>query len=79
MLKWTPQATVGVGEHSRGSEWVSSLMTPLLREVVALVVLAEGLGEDPASPRLPPDAGPSSFVNCWGHGGTGSQPSGKGT
>lgn len=54
-------------------------MTPLLREVVALVVLAEGLGEDPASPRLPPDAGPSSFVNCWGHGGTGSQPSGKGT
>lgn len=73
MLKRTPQAVVGMGQHSRGSGWVSSSATPLLTEVVALVVLAQGLGEDPASPRLPPDAGPSSLTNCWGHGGTGSQ------
>ena len=40
----------------------------LLREAVASVVLAEGPGEDPASPRLPPDAGPSSLTNCWDMG-----------
>lgn len=47
----------GGGRHPCGSEQISPSMTPLLMQVVAFVVLTAGLGEDPAFPRLPADAG----------------------
>ena len=57
--EWTHQAMGGGarGGHPCGSERMSPSMTPLLTQVVASVVLTAGLGEDPAFPRLPADAG----------------------